>query len=658
MEETVSLPATPSVTSKNPLSIRLSQILATSYTDNSLKDALEALTVDARFADNSPDRRRQLKGELELDVIEKHGAIIEEFGRIVNTIDKIGDTLETVSQTHHTLVSHANAANIQASRVLSSFDGLHSQTAALTTKATILTRFIDSFTMPESEVLALTSSSEPVDEAFFAAYERCKQINASCETLLTTDNQKLGLDIIERTQHHLDMASVKLHSWLQRQFRTLSLATSSSDLSNENTPSPTLLRRAIATLSAQSPALFDEALDSLSSTRQRAAIHSFMRALTEGEDGSRPIDMLAHDSLRYVGDMLAWLHQAVANEREVLDVLVGTRGGAKGDIVDAMSDLVDRNLEGVGRPLRSRTEHVLITQEDPVLIYKIASLIRFYKFMLIKALGKESVVVDNIQLLESFSLQHFSSALHGQRNTILASLDTVPVDLSPPLFLVEAVTQLRQLMVSYDASLIPAVEREEGFKSVLEDALWPYLEACESMVSQDNKIKRHEGIVFLVNCVECARRVVELYAFTQNAVHTLKEKEAQLVEELVGDTHRFFLEESGVEVLLAALHSAQPGTPLSSLLAFTTSSLATVSAQLDAFLPSALMDAHERLERLYSSRVGSGVIFRGAERFLRDFGEVESVIVGGKDGEKGGVEFPRTAWPRTRGEVTVLLGLE
>ncbi|ODQ49616.1 oligomeric complex COG6 [Saitoella complicata NRRL Y-17804] len=641
------LPATPSVSSKNPLSVRLSQILAASYTDNSLKDALDALTLDARFADNSPDRRRQLKGELELDVIEQHGAVIEEFGRIVNTIDRIGDTLGTVSQTHRTLLSHANAANIQASRVLSSFDGLHSQTAALTTKATILTRFFDNFTMAESEVLALTSSSEPVDEAFFAAYERCKKINASCETLLTTDNQKLGLDIIERTQHHLDMASVKLHSWLQRQFRTLSLATSSCDLSNENTPSPTLLRRAIATLSAQSPALFDEALDSLSSTRQRAAIHSFMRALTEGEDGSRPIDMLAHDPLRYVGDMLAWLHQAVANEREVLDVLVGTRSGA-------MSDLVDRNLEGVGKPLRSRTEHVLITQEDPVLIYKIASLIRFYKFMLIKALGKESVVVDNIQLLEAFSLQHFSSALHGQRNTTLASLDTVPDDLSPPPFLVEAVSQLRQLIVSYDASLIPAVEREEGFRDVLDDALWSYLEACEKMVLQDNKMKRHEGIVFVVNCVECARRVVEMYAFTQNAVNTLKEKEARLVEELVGDTYRFFLEESGVEVLLSALHSAQPSTPLSSLPAFTTPSLATISAQLDAFLPSALMDAHTRLERLYSSRVGSGVIYRGAERFLRDFGEVEGAIVG----EEGAVEFPRTVWPRTRGEVAVLLGLE
>lgn len=53
-----------------------------------------------------------------------------------------------------------------------------------------------------------------------------------------------------------------------------------------------------------------------------------MEALTRGGPGGtpRPIELHAHDPLRYVGDMLAWLHQAVAGEREFLEALFDYRG--------------------------------------------------------------------------------------------------------------------------------------------------------------------------------------------------------------------------------------------------------------------------------------------------------------------------------------------
>lgn len=42
-----------------------------------------------------------------------------------------------------------------------------------------------------------------------------------------------------------------------------------------------------------------------------------------GVGGSpKPIEVLSHDPLRYVGDMLAWIHQAMATERELLQTLL------------------------------------------------------------------------------------------------------------------------------------------------------------------------------------------------------------------------------------------------------------------------------------------------------------------------------------------------
>lgn len=49
----------------------------------------------------------------------------------------------------------------------------------------------------------------------------------------------------------------------------------------------------------------------------------FLDALTLGGPGGapRPIELKAHDPLRYVGDMLAWVHQALPSEREAAQML-------------------------------------------------------------------------------------------------------------------------------------------------------------------------------------------------------------------------------------------------------------------------------------------------------------------------------------------------
>jgi hypothetical protein len=53
-------------------------------------------------------------------------------------------------------------------------------------------------------------------------------------------------------------------------------------------------------------------------------VRAFIDALTQGGPGGtpKPIEMHSHDPKRYVGDMLAWLHQTMPNERENLLILL------------------------------------------------------------------------------------------------------------------------------------------------------------------------------------------------------------------------------------------------------------------------------------------------------------------------------------------------
>lgn len=86
-----------------------------------------------------------------------------------------------------------------------------------------------------------------------------------------------------------------------------------------------------------------EALTFLSETRQATLLSSFIAALTRGGPSGlpRPIELHAHDPLRYVGDMLAWVNQAIAAEREFLESLFVLKGD--GGMVGSI-----RNLEAKG----------------------------------------------------------------------------------------------------------------------------------------------------------------------------------------------------------------------------------------------------------------------------------------------------------------------
>lgn len=123
----------------------------------------------------------------------------------------------------------------------------------------------------------------------------------------------------------------------------------------------------------------------LGTTRSTSILNLFLDALTRGGPNGlpRPIELHAHDPIRYIGDMLAWLHQAMAGEREFLESLFGTKGEDETHLrrvgqVHALSKhkrikstvdggvalqrtdkdwvkkLLDRDFEGCGRPLKVR----------------------------------------------------------------------------------------------------------------------------------------------------------------------------------------------------------------------------------------------------------------------------------------------------------------
>ena len=129
---------------------------------------------------------------------------------------------------------------------------------------------------------------------------------------------------------------------------------------------------------------------------------------TGGPGGTpRPIELHAHDPMRYVSDMLAWLHQAMASERELLEGLVGKAAasttatlrstpespGASASASESEFDLaaaLDKVAEGTGRPLRVRVEQLLAAGLGPLVAFRLSHLLHFYGQTLARLLGPQN----------------------------------------------------------------------------------------------------------------------------------------------------------------------------------------------------------------------------------------------------------------------------
>jgi len=81
-------PTTPSVgvstRSSNALSSRITSVLSASYADLDIRDALE--TLDARGIQNTPETRRQLRLDIQKEVIQCNGEIVKDFGQVAEVI--------------------------------------------------------------------------------------------------------------------------------------------------------------------------------------------------------------------------------------------------------------------------------------------------------------------------------------------------------------------------------------------------------------------------------------------------------------------------------------------------------------------------------------------------------------------------------------------
>lgn len=658
----------------NALQSRVTSVLSASFADLEIRDALS--TLDERQIQNTAEARRNLRLDVQDELVQCNGEIVQDFGLVAAQLNQIGSAIARLNSSCAEMRKHVAAADRDTAPMLEEAKSFLANKQQVETKQQLLAAFRGHFLLPDADIATLTSTAEPVNDDFFRVMTRMKKVHSDSQVLLGSEDQRIGLEILEQSSRYLNAAYQKLFRWIQREFKSLDL---------ENPQISAAIRRALRVL-AERPTLFQNCLDYFAEAREHILSNNFYAALTGAPaDPDHPvmgkaIELSAHDPQRYISDMLAWAHSATVSEREALEVLFISEGdeiakniqagiesepwsraeeGASVQTFDgrkALNELVDRDLADVFRQLKQRTEQVVQSHDDAALSYKISNLVAFYTGIFANLLGEQSTLLDTLRPLSEAAMRAFRSTMRDQVANLQTDLSIVTDDMAPPEFLTEALQTLSVLMKSYDTSITTAsrVQRIEGFQPIMQEALDPFLLGCENI---SKRLRSPNSHIFALNCLLATKDTLSTYSFADRT-EDLQAKIAAHQQELVGAMHAWFLRESGLKDLVGNVTTAE--ALMSSYR--DPHELTSSAQQLDAFLPTATEDARRVLAQLENRNLARIVIEQAAELFCEDFEIIESLVIEADDlrskqtnGDFDEDVWLREAFPRTSNEIRVLL---
>ena len=644
------------------ISLKISNILSTSYSDISIRRALQAL--DSRIDRNSLEARRQLRSNTENEVIKSNGAILKNFAKLAGKLNELGDTIEQLNNAYSGMDSYITQAHRATSQILNESTDLKAQDEKIIGKQVLLDAFQNTFIVSPLEVEVLTKTSTnnmtlaSFDETeFFKALGRIKKIYENCQTLLVTDSRQTGEEIMTTMSEYLDQAYNKLFFLVQYQFKLLS---------GQYVQIGNKLRRLLVNL-AERPTLFEYAMNGLSETRQKNLTSEFLKALTMETADSKPLDFYAYDPLRYVGDIMAWIHSATVNERENLDGLFETDTMSSGlkqglvsepwmenkliDVKAVVDTQVDKITSSLANPLKIRVEQVLQTETRLTTIYQLSNVLNFYYSMFQKHFPTSAMLMVVIEKLQEAAMRQFDRCLEQKINTVKNHQLTQSKngsDLQPPDFMFEALSDLKAILTSYESSISYSQNTEDTkLKTIVENLIEPYLECCNRIAGDMTNLMDSE--IFQINCLDSVKMALSLFTFVVDyKIGQLDSRINEITDILVNRQLQAFMNQSGIRQFKEKSNDDNNNNHIDS----NRQAVIELSHHLDYFLPAATMESNLELQKLSSPRLAATITLRASQTFAKEFEKIQIQI-----SQHYSVDELLQVFPRSLQEVEVLLAL-
>ncbi|KAG4988130.1 hypothetical protein JHK82_030475 [Glycine max] len=428
------------------LSRKLKKVLESRIDTPDLLSSLN--TLSSFYDDNTPQARRNLRSTIEKRALSINREFLDASHAAQLALDSVENEVDALAECCDRIAKALNSCSASTADIIGTTERLKQELETTTQRQEIVACFLRDYQLsPEERAgLELMDMMAVYQEG---AYERlCRWVQAECRKLGDTDNPEVS-ELLKTAVRYLRERSV----------------------------------------------LFKYCAEEVANMRHNALFRRFISALTRGGPGGlpRPIEVHAHDPLRYVGDMLGWLHQALASERELVAVLLDpdtiTDSGPKqfsnnsengsGKTESDLMFVLDRIFEGVCRPFKLRVEQVLQSQPSLIVSYKLSSTLEFYCYTISDLLGRETALCNTLWALKDAAQKTFFDILKGRGEKLLRYPPLVAVDLSPPPAVREGVSVLLEVIDNYNSMMVPASGQKPAFGPVISAILDPIVQMCE-----------------------------------------------------------------------------------------------------------------------------------------------------------------------------------
>jgi cell fate (sporulation/competence/biofilm development) regulator YlbF (YheA/YmcA/DUF963 family) len=516
---------------------RINKVLAMRTDSVAMLEALDA--ISEFYVSNTVDARRMLRQDLELQNINLAKKFLAEFESVRSRIDDVQEISEKLENACEGLASRVKDADENMKSFMEKASQLENKRNFYEAQSKEIKTFLSRFQLSNAEIDLLyhanLESSESAN-AFFELLHRLKSAYGDCKNMVEQHCYSVGFELLEILGQHQDRAYQHLFEWVKGKCDALAETGASDDFDTN-----TKLQISIRFLK-KLPIYFDQCQDLLVNSRRTQLVQRFVVALTQGDANtssgvstggsgkghghgqasSRALDLHAHDAARYVGGMLAWMHQAVASELEFLEAIFGDavlEGGgsrpgrsrpalgveeskagkngsgaageegensgevslADGKVGLSIPQLLARCLQGLGRPLRVRIVQTLETKSSLDVLYSLTDLLSFYEETFSRITPVENAVHSAVKGCLNECKRLFLAALNKQGQGLLQSPVTYPLDLKASVVTRECAVQVKEILrVCSTALSVVSCDPADSchIDAVLGGIIQPLLQSC------------------------------------------------------------------------------------------------------------------------------------------------------------------------------------
>ena len=373
------------------------------------KDTVDALKeLSSFFTENNMKTRRNLRGEIERRNLQINQDFLDAFRSVKDGVESLHSNVTAMSDSCKEMQERLAASKSVTHQLMQETTEVQAAGKRLQLRQEVAEAWRERLALKKEDrevLMQRPGQTKPVDDKFFEVLEKVGRIRGDCKVLLAAGHQTAALATMERMGEVEEAAVERLYRWAQSAVRSNEVEIAG-------------VSRALHHLQAREP-LLATVLEEYTSARRAALVRSFTEALTVGGPGGtpRPIEMHAHEPARYVGDMLAWLHQALPGEVETITQLL--RQCHTLEVEAKARNILASITEGVCRPLKTRVEQILVSEPGAVNLYRLTNLIRFYETTIGSLLkspgcGLSLVLAELQQLSYTQFLTMLSSAVTAQ----------------------------------------------------------------------------------------------------------------------------------------------------------------------------------------------------------------------------------------------------